>query len=94
MARILDPDALARLRSFVTDRDKLALMIGVATVEWRARVSQAEASIVRSTQEQRAFGESLIRSAGLDPTGHEYQIDPQTGMIRELIAGEWREVTG
>lgn len=92
MARIVDPDALARLRGFAADRDKLALMIGVATLEWRARVAQAEASILRSTQEQREFGESLIRSAGLDPVGHEYQIDPQTGIIRELIAGVWREV--
>lgn len=94
MARIVDPDALARLRAFVTDRDKLALVIGVATVEWRQRIEQAEASIVRSKHEQKSFGESLIRAAGLDPEDHKYRIDPQTGIIRELFAGEWHEVTG
>ena len=94
MVRIVDPDALARLRAFVTDRDKLALMIGIATVEWRQRVERTEASIARSAQEQKAYGETLLRSAGLDPTAHEYQIDPQTGTVRELIAGAWHEVTG
>lgn len=92
--RVLDPDALARLRGYVADRDKLALMIGVATLEWKQRVAQAEASIARSLEEQRAFGTALIRGAGLDPDTHEYQIDPQTGVIRELIAGTWHEVTG
>lgn len=84
--------SLARLRAFVLDRDKLALMVGVATIEWRQRVESIERSIARNQAEQRAYGEDVLRGVGLDPAAGEYRIDDETGIVTELVAGAWGPV--
>lgn len=82
-------DVLNRLRAMRADRDRLALMAGVATIEWRQRMDAIEHSVERSRGEQRTLGQEVLVAFGLDLATRELDIDLDTGLVRELVAGEW-----
>ena len=90
--RIDNQDDLARLRAYQADRDRLAQVIGAATVEWRDRLAQAERAIRQSHREEQTLGDGLLRTAGLDPDAGEYRIDPTTGVVTLWADGGWQEV--
>ena len=71
-------------------RDHEAYMIGVATAEWRRLVRLAEDRIEKSEAVERADGEQILRNHHLDPTTHEYRIEPD-GRIVELGQGPGRQ---
>jgi hypothetical protein len=87
-----DQGVLLRLRQFALDRERLAATAGIATIDYRQRLQEIEAAVNRSRDEQRAYGEQILRTLGIDPASAEYRIDEQTGLVRELVDGQWQEV--
>ena len=87
----LSPEELQPILDLRRRRDHAALLIGIATHDWRRAVASAEQIIADAGEGERVYAERILRVKGLDPDAGDYRIT-EDGRILALSAGEYREV--